>query len=152
LSVQTCDPTVGSKIPDTLFDISLAVMDTFNQHLQQTPWHGDESLMTDASMTAVDAYQPWTTAGQSASTLDHIATVRSPQTHWSRPETNTKTYLTPTGSMDPPAPSRKKKAPTLRASDWEPYKARIIELHIVQNLSIPNVRSIIEEEFGFKAE
>jgi hypothetical protein len=127
-------------------------MDTFGQYLQQTPWHGDEPLEMDASMATPDAYQTWPAAEQTAPTLDHIDTIRSQRTHWSRPETNTKTHLTLIGSMDPPAISRKRKAPTLRASDWEPYKARIVELHIVQNLSIPNVRSIIEEESGFKAE
>jgi hypothetical protein len=32
--------------------------------------------------------------------------------------------------MGPPTGIRKRKAPTLRAHEWEPYKARIIELHV----------------------
>lgn len=33
-------------------------------------------------------------------------------------------------SMAPPPNPRKRKAPTLRQEDWEPVKARIVELHI----------------------
>jgi hypothetical protein len=54
--------------------------------------------------------------------------------------------------MGPPAPPRKRKAPTLRADDWGPYKERILNLHIVQKMSLPKVRQIIEEEYGFKPE
>ncbi|UZP36506.1 hypothetical protein NXS19_004322 [Fusarium pseudograminearum] len=54
--------------------------------------------------------------------------------------------------MGPPPKSRKKKAPTLRAKDWEPYKARILELHDEQNLPLPRVKTMIEEEFEFIAE
>ena len=56
-----------------------------------------------------------------------------------------------TSSMGPPAKKRKKKAPTLRAEQWAPYKDRIKELHIVQNLSIREVKEAIEQEFGFTA-
>jgi hypothetical protein len=55
-------------------------------------------------------------------------------------------------SIGPPARPRKRKAVTLRAHDWEPYKKRILDLHIVQKLSLPKVRQIIEEEYSFKAE
>lgn len=58
----------------------------------------------------------------------------------------------PPSPMGPPARPRKRKAATLRAHDWEPYKKRILDLHIVQNLSLPKVRQMIEEEYGFKAE
>ncbi|KAJ9636760.1 hypothetical protein H2199_007754 [Coniosporium tulheliwenetii] len=54
--------------------------------------------------------------------------------------------------MGPPTNPRKRKAPTLRAEDWEPYKARIIELHIEQNRPLPEVKDTIEREFGFQAE
>jgi hypothetical protein len=54
--------------------------------------------------------------------------------------------------MGPPARPRKRKAPTLRADDWEPYKKRILDLHIVQKLSLPKVRQMVEVEYGFKAE
>ncbi|ORY17830.1 Tetratricopeptide repeat-domain-containing protein [Clohesyomyces aquaticus] len=58
----------------------------------------------------------------------------------------------PPSPMGPPAQLRKCKAATLRAVDWEPYKDRILDLHIVQNLSLPKVRKMIEEAYGFKAE
>ncbi|RGP64701.1 kinesin light chain 2 [Fusarium sporotrichioides] len=55
-------------------------------------------------------------------------------------------------SMGPPPKRRKRKAPTLRAKDWEPYKARILELYDEQKLPLPKVKIMIEEEFGFTAE
>jgi hypothetical protein len=58
----------------------------------------------------------------------------------------------PASSMGPPARLRKRKAATLRADDWEPYKKRILDLHIKQKRSLSEVREIIEEEYGFKAE
>ena len=48
--------------------------------------------------------------------------------------------------------SRKRKAPTLKADAWEPYKARVIELHINQAMPLPKVKEIIENEFNFTAE
>ncbi|OCL06080.1 hypothetical protein AOQ84DRAFT_441071 [Glonium stellatum] len=56
-------------------------------------------------------------------------------------------------SMGPPARPRKRKAPTLRADEWEPYKARVIELHIERDppLPLPKVKDAIEAEFGFVA-
>ncbi|KAF4957662.1 hypothetical protein FSARC_11218 [Fusarium sarcochroum] len=58
----------------------------------------------------------------------------------------------PNTPMGPPPKGRKKKAPTLRAKAWEPYKSRILELHIAQKLSLEKVKEKIEEEFGFTAE
>jgi hypothetical protein len=58
----------------------------------------------------------------------------------------------PASPMGPPNRPRKRKAATLRADDWEPYKKRILDLHIVQKNPLPKVRQIIEEEYGFKAE
>ena len=60
----------------------------------------------------------------------------------------------PAPSMGPPTKPRKRKAPTLRAVEWEPYKARIIELHILRNppLSLKEVKDTIERESGFVAE
>jgi hypothetical protein len=63
--------------------------------------------------------------------------------------------LQDTPSLDnvaPPATRRKRKVPTLRAEDWEPYKARILELHDAQKLPLGKVKTMIEEEFGFIAE
>ena len=54
----------------------------------------------------------------------------------------------------PPSRPRTRKAPTLRREDWEPVKARVIELHIAQNLSLPETKKFIDVEFkaiGFSA-
>ncbi|KAF2736995.1 hypothetical protein EJ04DRAFT_395115, partial [Polyplosphaeria fusca] len=58
----------------------------------------------------------------------------------------------PPSPMGPPARPRKRKAATLRADDWEPYKERTLDLHIVQKLPLPRVKQMIEDEYGFKAE
>ena len=58
----------------------------------------------------------------------------------------------PAESVGPSKKNRKRKALTLRADIWSPYKDRIIELHIQQNLPLPEVRDIMENEFGFTAE
>lgn len=52
----------------------------------------------------------------------------------------------------PVAKRRKPKAPTLRNSDWEPHKSRILELYIEQNLDLQSVQKILKEEKGFYAE
>lgn len=54
--------------------------------------------------------------------------------------------------MDTPTRPRKRKAPTLQAEAWEPYKARILELHITQKLPLKLVKEAIESEYGFTAE
>ncbi|KAG9503278.1 hypothetical protein J7337_006121 [Fusarium musae] len=58
---------------------------------------------------------------------------------------------TPIPTTGPPRKSRKKKAPTLRDEDFEPFKDRILELYETQKLPLEKVKSIIEEEFGFTA-
>ncbi|KAF5699931.1 kinesin light chain 2 [Fusarium mundagurra] len=59
---------------------------------------------------------------------------------------------TPIPTTGPPRKSRKKKAPTLRDEDFEPFKDRILELYETQKLPLEKVKSIIEEEFGFTAQ
>lgn len=55
-------------------------------------------------------------------------------------------------SMAPPALNpRKRKAPTLHADDWIPVKARIVELHLDENMPLPEVKGKIEQEFPFRA-
>jgi hypothetical protein len=53
--------------------------------------------------------------------------------------------------LPPPAKSRKKKAPTLRESDWKPHQDRITELYS-SGLPLKEVKDIIEAETGFSAE
>ncbi|WKT45107.1 Tetratricopeptide repeat [Fusarium oxysporum f. sp. vasinfectum] len=60
--------------------------------------------------------------------------------------------ITPTPTTDPPRKSRKKKAPTLRDEDWEPFKGRILELYETHKLPLEKVKTMIEEEFGFTAQ
>ncbi|KAI1327737.1 Tetratricopeptide repeat-domain-containing protein [Xylariaceae sp. FL0255] len=54
-------------------------------------------------------------------------------------------------SMPPPTKSRKRKALTLRDHDWEPMKARIIELHINESLPLSEVQKSIKQEYAFEA-
>jgi Clr5 domain len=54
--------------------------------------------------------------------------------------------------MPPPTKTRKRKARTLTADAWNPYKDRIVELHIEQNLPLSKVKETMEKEFGFTAE
>ena len=49
------------------------------------------------------------------------------------------------------APGRKRKAPTLKDSDWEPMKVRITQLYVEENLTVPRLREAIQTEFGFQA-
>lgn len=67
-------------------------------------------------------------------------------------QSSSDTQRIPATSMDPPANPRKRKAPTLRAEAWEPYKARIIELHIERGKSLREVKEEMERETGFTAE
>ncbi|KAJ3497742.1 hypothetical protein NLG97_g1666 [Lecanicillium saksenae] len=46
---------------------------------------------------------------------------------------------------------RRRKAPTLREHDWEPLKARIVDLHVKQNLALPEVKILMAKEYGFEA-
>jgi hypothetical protein len=62
-------------------------------------------------------------------------------------------FAAPVLAMGPPAQprTRKRKAPTLRADAWEPYKRRILELHVTQGLPLLEVGQKMEDEYGFKA-
>ncbi len=56
----------------------------------------------------------------------------------------------PPAPMGPPIQPRKRKAPTLRAEDWEPYKTRILQLQ-KERLTIPQLIEKIKAEYGFIA-
>jgi hypothetical protein len=62
-------------------------------------------------------------------------------------------FAAPVSAMGPPAQprTRKRKAPTRRADAWEPYKCRILELHVIQGLPLLEAVQKIEDEYGFKA-
>jgi hypothetical protein len=51
----------------------------------------------------------------------------------------------------PPTKPRKRKAPTLRDSDWEPYRERFTELYTA-GLSLKDLKEQMEVEFHFFAE
>ena len=52
-------------------------------------------------------------------------------------------------AMAPPILSRKrKKAPTMREKDWEPMKARIVELYVTNKEPLTAVREHVHAEFG----
>ncbi|KAJ4329557.1 hypothetical protein N0V87_010753 [Didymella glomerata] len=71
----------------------------------------------------------------------------------SQPSSASAAHAGPASSMGPPDRPRKRKAATLRADDWEPYKKRILDLHIEQKRPLPEVKQMIEEEYkDFKAE
>ncbi|KAF2028075.1 hypothetical protein EK21DRAFT_32037, partial [Setomelanomma holmii] len=55
--------------------------------------------------------------------------------------------------MEPPAqPQKRKRWSTLRASDWEPHKERVFDLYVTQGLPLREVRQVLEEKTGFKAQ
>ena len=58
---------------------------------------------------------------------------------------------TTSSSMGPPPKKRKRKAPTLHSEMWDPYRGRILELHISRGLPLKEVQKIIEAETGFSA-
>ena len=93
---------------------------------------------------------------QPAFTLPHTHLFNLLPTPWATQPQNfqhlSNTQDIPAEPMGPPINKRKRKAPTLRADAWEPYKDRIVELHVTQNLPLPKVKDIIQEEFGFTAE
>ena len=120
---------------------------------QAFEFHGNNSVLEDR---ASEMPPP---LGQLASTHNYVSNSfdPSPAPYTSQPQNfppfnETKDKTAP--SMGPPTKTRKRKAPTLHADDWEPYKARIIELHIEQDPPLPlrEVKDTIETEFGFVAE
>ena len=120
---------------------------------QAFEFHGNNSVLEDR---ASEILLP---LGQIASTHNCVSHSfdPSPAPYTSQPQNfppfnETKNTAAP--SMGPPTRTRKRKAPTLHADDWEPYKARIIELHIERDPPFPlrKVKDIIETEFGFVAE
>jgi hypothetical protein len=53
--------------------------------------------------------------------------------------------------MQPPPRPRKRKAPTLRDSDWQPHKSRISELY-TSGMTLKDIMTTVESETGFRAE
>lgn len=85
-----------------------------------------------------------------AGSLDPVPTFSTHEHHDAESAGNTQSM--PASPMGPPSRPRKRKAPIRRADDWEPYKARILELHIAQKLPLNTVKEKIRAQFGFTAE
>jgi len=120
---------------------------------QAFEFHGNNSVLEDRVSEILPPL------GQIASTHNYVSRSfdPSPAPYTSQPQNfppPNETKDTTAPSMGPPTRTRKRKAPTLHADDWEPYKARIIELHIERDPPFPlrKVKDIIETEFGFVAE
>lgn len=54
-------------------------------------------------------------------------------------------------TMALPVKTRKRKAPTLKEKDWEPYKIRVLQLHVNQDKPLTEVKALMEES-GFQAD
>lgn len=118
----------------------------------------------DEASTFAWQTQPW--GGQVVSTPDHnlqpsiLATWEFSLAHSSavpagisQPAFASAAPADPAGPAPPKAGQpRKRKAATLRVDDWEPYRKRILDLHIKQNKPLPEVRQVMEKEYCFKAE
>ncbi|KAF2189774.1 hypothetical protein K469DRAFT_683167 [Zopfia rhizophila CBS 207.26] len=125
----------------------------------QSPYVSQQAYGPYSSHLALDSLdlqmQPLdglVTAGQShiLHSLGPSPALRTSEPH--NAESFSSTQVISTIPMGPPTKPRKRKAPTLRADAWKPYKARIIELHITQGLPLREVKKKIEEEFRFTAE
>lgn len=109
----------------------------YSSHAVQT--YSNASLSSRSDFTSSQNSLPLDPKGQDAvSQLERLPISNGPNNANVQP-------------MAPP-PSRKRKALTLRADDWEPVKARVIELHINQKLPLTEVKEKVEREFtGFTA-
>ncbi|KAF2469209.1 uncharacterized protein BDR25DRAFT_315650 [Lindgomyces ingoldianus] len=140
-------------------------LDAASQTVIKTPHDDDKCRRVQVERTIYERFEqrgghrgllryhgPYLTAGQSH--LPHSFDLSpAPHAHplHNAEHINDAVQTIPPTPMGPPTWSRKKKAPTLRANAWEPYKARIIELNITQKLPLRNVKEIIKEEFGSTA-
>ena len=120
---------------------------------QAFEFHGNNSVLEDRASEILPSLE------QIASTHNYVSHSfdLSPAPYTNQPQNfppPNETTDTTAPSMGPPTRTRKRKAPTLHADDWEPYKARIIELHIERDPPFPlrKVKDNIEAESGFVAE
>jgi hypothetical protein len=128
---------------------------SFNDYSQPLPLHSYDqgSYLTSQwvqpySNTAMFCQGP----GQISLSIGQNPAPAVIQSH--QPQIADGTNCVPVQPMAPPPKPRKRKARTLRRDEWEPVKARVIELHISQKLPLPEVQKIVEEEFkssGFRA-
>jgi len=109
-------------------------------------------MLSGAGAGPWPAYEPTVNFGAQASQLLALAAL-APSHQVTLVGSAQNNTATPFGQPPPitAAPSRKRKAPTLRDSDWEPKKARITQLYIDENLTIPLLRDALVRDFGFQA-
>lgn len=121
----------------------------------------------DQTSAPASTWQTQPIFGPAATTQHHIQQPFGPRVLYQRDapfESGSASYSQPTSTSTSTLPAalappvglqeqtRKRKAPTLRAADWEPYKKRILDLHIEQDLPLPEVKQMMQNECGFEAE
>jgi hypothetical protein len=135
------------------FDTYLPYLPTQTSALPQQAYGNDG----DQPMLAAPTSEPIPVAVQLESVQSYIPfSFNPPQAPPHNRPQNVQSFKHPASTLQAPigspTKSRKRKAPTLRADDWEPYKDRIIELHHEGGLPLREVKDTIEREFGFIAE
>jgi hypothetical protein len=127
----------------------------YTQPLSPSPYYETRYLSSQAVQTfsaAAMLHQSGFTGDQMSLSLNQNPAAAVVQSHQVPvPDGTNDVHVQP---MAPPPKLRKRKAPTLHRDEWEPVKARVIELHITQGLPLPKVKEIVEEEFkssGFTA-
>jgi hypothetical protein len=125
-----------------------------------TFWDQDVSFLSGStSLHSLQTFQDSVNYGSRISSTQSLGLRPGFQPHFYDPypsraaiDTLSDIQSTSSGQEALPTKLRKKKAPTLRRQDWEPVRARILELHDKEKKTVAQLRSIIDAEFGFKAE
>ncbi|KAF3044009.1 hypothetical protein E8E12_005978 [Didymella heteroderae] len=110
-------------------------------------WPSDANnfqLTDDSSLASLWTSLPNNTFSSTVETLDTISD--------GLVDVLEQAFALPGDVNEPAAKRRKPKAKTLRDKDWEPYKARIIELYSQLSMDLQSVQMIIKDEYGFKPE
>lgn len=105
----------------------------------------------DHHETPIEATGSDSTPENNKSNLVGKSTFHKSANHPSRKKVNTdKVSKKASRPLDPQNQDPKKKAQTLSAEKWEPYKSQIIELH--KKYKLQEVQRIMKKEHGFVAE
>ena len=132
---------------DSLADLDLA-FPLSSLYISQQAYHAHESHSPYAVFPA--QYVPGEASVTTAQDDTYRIFDRLHTSHIVKPLDGTESI--PTNPAIPTLRTRKRKAPTLCAKAWEPYKARILDLHVANKLPLRDVKTMIEAEFGFSAE
>ena len=132
---------------DSLADLDLA-FPLSSLHISQQAYHVRQS---HSPYTVFPAQYVSEDASVTTAKDDAYRVINHPHTsHIAKPLDGAESI--PTNPAIPTLRTRKRKAPTLCAEAWEPYKARILDLHVANKLPLRDVKTAIEAEFGFSAE